>query len=550
METQSDLSELLANAEEDFKVSQNGVKTIETLKTFVGENQRFKTLLDDSVKLTSEEQQTLAVILTIGELYYDQSEDKTSARWFLKYLTKLKLETSFSEREKCEKSYTGEFMLGCCYYNLHNFKMALKCLKTSPPDPTYVNTYYQHCDMLIQSCQVLELPDEMLEYQRFIDENPSGIFNVKVRIANAKRLIQFDKIAAAKQHLKEASNILLQHQNEKRLNTDEEMLWVEMGTTYDNLLKSPHQAYKCNKMFVDSIMLRDPPPDFVCKVLNKMAFDCLLLLDDYQEAINISKYCLELVLENPEGHVLRMQTLSNIADSYYGLRDFGQSIQYNEECLEEMKKAYKHSDIPLDYVHLSKHWLRISRSQLMSGSYQIALKSAKKSEKSLKKLKTGKYPKYNYATAVQLSYCWRKLGHLQKAITLMKSTMEVESKLDKYIDVDFINHQIKLVYVGACEHQISGTFAETDSIFKSVLLQQSSKGLEEVMKTIQLCVKSGTRRRYRKVFPEDGQLFWSRIDYICRNDATFVSHLPNGFKKCFFQYKNSLEGCNHLFKNL
>jgi hypothetical protein len=31
METQSDLSELLANAEEDFKVSQNGVKTIETL---------------------------------------------------------------------------------------------------------------------------------------------------------------------------------------------------------------------------------------------------------------------------------------------------------------------------------------------------------------------------------------------------------------------------------------------------------------------------------------------------------------------------------------
>jgi hypothetical protein len=213
METKSDktdLSKLLANAEKYFKVSQNGVKTIETLKTFVGENQRFKTLLDDSVKLISEEQQTLAVILTIGILYYDQSEDKTNVGWFLKYLTKLKLETSFSEREKNENSYTAEYMLGCCFYNLNNFKMALKWLKTSPPDPTNVSTYFKHCDMLIQSCQVLEVQDEMLEYQRLIDENPSGIFNVKVRIANAKRLIQFDKIAAAKQHLKEASNILLQ----------------------------------------------------------------------------------------------------------------------------------------------------------------------------------------------------------------------------------------------------------------------------------------------------------------------------------------------------
>jgi tetratricopeptide (TPR) repeat protein len=542
------LSELLANAEEVFKVSQNGVKTIETLKTFVGENQRVKSLLDDSVKLISKEQQTLAVILTIGTLYYNQSEDKTSVRWFLKYLTKLKLETSLCESEKIKKTLTAEYMLGCCYYNLNNFKMALKCLKTSPPNPTYVNTYYQHCDMLIQSCQVLELQDEMLEYQGLSDKNPSGIFNVKVRIANAKRLIQFDKIAAAKRHLNEASNIL--YQNEEMLkNRDEENLWMELGTTYDNLLRSHHQAYRCNKMFVDSIMLRDPPPYILWEVLNKMAFDCLLLLDDYQEAINISKYSLELVLETPEGHVFRMQALTTIADSYYGLRDFGPAIKYYEECLEEMKKAYKHSHLPLDYPHLNKLWLRISRSQLMSGSYQIALKSAKKSGKYLKQL-YGKLPKHDYATAVQLSYCWRKLGHLQKAITFMKSAMKVDYKLDKYIDLDFINLQIKMVYVGACEHQISGTFAETDSIFKSVLLQQASKGLEEVMKTIQICVKSGTRRRYRKVFPTDGQLFWSRIDYICRNDANFVSHLPNGFKKCFFQYKNSLEACNHLLKNL
>jgi valyl-tRNA synthetase len=91
----SDLSELLAKAEEDFKVSQNGVTTIKTLKQFksVAKNQRFKTLLDSSVKLISEEQQTIKVILTIAKLYYSQSDDKTSVRWFLKYLTKLKLET-------------------------------------------------------------------------------------------------------------------------------------------------------------------------------------------------------------------------------------------------------------------------------------------------------------------------------------------------------------------------------------------------------------------------------------------------------------------------
>jgi hypothetical protein len=78
----TDLSELLAKAEEDFKVSQNGMKTIETLKELksVGNNQRFKTLLDKSVKLICEKQQTIGVILIIGTLYYDQSDDKNSVR--------------------------------------------------------------------------------------------------------------------------------------------------------------------------------------------------------------------------------------------------------------------------------------------------------------------------------------------------------------------------------------------------------------------------------------------------------------------------------------
>jgi ferritin len=105
-------SDLLAKAEEDFKVSRNGVKTIETLIKIksiksVGNNERFKTLLDNSAKCLSEEHQTIKVILTIAKLYYSQSDDKTSIRWLLKYLTKLKLEVSLSESEKIgKKSYS------------------------------------------------------------------------------------------------------------------------------------------------------------------------------------------------------------------------------------------------------------------------------------------------------------------------------------------------------------------------------------------------------------------------------------------------------------
>jgi tetratricopeptide (TPR) repeat protein len=252
----------------------------------------------------------------------------------------------------------------------------------------------------------------------------------------------------------------VQCQNEEMLkNRHEEILWMELGTTYNKLLKSHHQAYKCNKMYVDLIMLRDPPPDVVWKLLNKMALDNLIKLYDYQEAMNISKYCLELVLETPEGQGFRMQALTTIADSYYGLRDFGPAIKYYEECLEEMKNAHKHSDLPLDYPHYITLWLRISRSQLMSGSYQIALKSAKKSGKYLNKMNAN-LPEHDYATAVQLSYCWRKLGHLQKAIMFMKSSMKEDDKLDKDLDLDFLNFEIKMVYVGACEHQVSGTFAK------------------------------------------------------------------------------------------
>jgi hypothetical protein len=51
-------------------------------------------------------------------------------------------------------------------------------------------------------------------------------------------------------------------------------------------------------------------------------------------------------------------------------------------------------------------------------------------------------------------------------------------------------------------------------------------------------------------FPEDGQLFWSRLDKIYRNDANFLSQLPTGFKKCFLLYKNSFGVCNLLKQSM
>jgi hypothetical protein len=101
--------------------------------------------------------------------------------------------------------------------------------------------------------------------------------------------------------------------------------------------------------------------------------------------------------------------------------------------------------------------------------------------------------------------------------------------------------------IGACEQQLSGTFVGTDTMFKSILRQEASNGLEKVMKTLNFCVKT-ERKKERNVFPEDGQLFWSRIVQICCNDDEFVAQLPSGFKKHFFLYKNSLETCKHLKK--
>jgi tetratricopeptide (TPR) repeat protein len=241
-----DLPDLLVKVEEDLQLSQNGVKSIETLQTLksVENNPRFKVLLDNSVKLISEEQQTLQVILTIGTLYYNQSEDKTSIRWFLKYLTKVKLMCQCdSEIVRNKISYSAEYMLGCCYYNLNNNKMAYKCLKKCPPDPTNVSTYLKHCDMLIHSCQVLELHDEMLAYKRISHENPSGILNAEVRICNAIMLYQSGKIAGAKQHLKEASNILCNYQDKQ--------MWLRIGQIYTDL-KMYCEACQCNQKFVDS----------------------------------------------------------------------------------------------------------------------------------------------------------------------------------------------------------------------------------------------------------------------------------------------------------
>jgi hypothetical protein len=98
----------------------------------------------------------------------------------------------------------------------------------------------------------------------------------------------------------------------------------------------------------------------------------------------------------------------------------------------------------------------------------------------------------------------------------------------------------------AREHQLNGMIDQTEDMFKSILLQEAPKGLTQVMKTLHFFTKGGRNKRI--FFPEDGQLFWSRMAPICCNDANFVSQLPTGFKKCFFQYKNSLEICKHFLK--
>jgi tetratricopeptide (TPR) repeat protein len=538
---ETDMSELLVKVEEDLQVSQNGVKAIKTLKTVKFKpwihNPRFKVLLDNSVKCLSEEQQTLEVILTIGSLYYYQSDYKTSIKWFLKSESK-----SESESGKNKINYDVEVKLGCCYYNLNNYKMAYKCLKKCPPDPTDVSTYLKHCDMLIHSSQALDLHehDEMLEYQGLRDENPSGILNVEVRIFNAEKLLQLGRITGAKQHLKEASNILCNCQ-------DKQVVWLRIAGIYTNL-KMYHEACQCEQKFVDSFKDQsiDPPPDILLNVLIKMSQD-ETCLQHYQTAISISQHILELVQKAP--HYDKHVVLFTMAQSYYWLNDFGSAVKYFEESLK-MKRVRT-----LDYCHLSRVWLRISRSQLLSGSFEMALKSAKKSVKCLKSA-SGNFPNDDIDTTVQLSYCWRKLGEPQKAKKFMNLAMELDAmKEEKFGDLNSNDHQLRLLYIGVCEHLISGTFAITDNMFKLILLQEAEKSnncLEEVMIMLHICcVKPGRNRRYRSEFPEDAQLFWSRINHICCNEADddfFLSQLPNGFKKRFFQYKNSLEGCNHLLK--
>jgi tetratricopeptide (TPR) repeat protein len=536
----TDLSELLAKAEEDFKVSQNGMKTIETLKELksVGNNQRFKTLLDKSVKLICEKQQTIGVILIIGTLYYDQSDDKNSVRWFLKYLTKLKLETTLSESEKIDKSLTAEYMLGCCYFNLNNFKMAHKSLKTSPPDPSNVSKYKKHCEMLITSCHALELLEEMLMYRGFSEENPSGLFYVYFRIENAKRLIHFGKIAGAKQHLNEASNILSNC-------PDEPKFWLDIGYYYTNL-EMFQEGYNCRQKFVDSFKDKslDPPPDDLVRVLLIMASD--IKSTPVHKAIDICQHILELLQKAPAGDFNRSMALNIMADSYFCLRDFGPAIKYYEESLEEMKKAYKKSDDTLlDYWSLSRVWSCISEAQLALSNYQMALKAAKRSAKYLKMV-PGKYPTENIRAAINLSFCWRKLKHPQKAIMFMNSAIKVCQQLKKEDNLDYrlVSIDTKMAFIGACEHQLSGNFDQTDAIFKSILLQEASNGLEHLMKTVHFCTRAG--RMYINEFPEDGHLFWSRLDKIYCNDANFLLQLPTGFKKCFLLYKNSFGVCNLL----
>jgi tetratricopeptide (TPR) repeat protein len=423
------LPELLAKAEEDFKVSQNGVKTIETLKTIksiksFGKNQRFKTLLDNSAKLISEEHQTIKVVLTIATLYYGQSDDKTSVRWLLKYLTKLKLEMSLCESEKIEKSLTAEYMLGCCFFNLNNYKMAYNSLKTSPPDPSNDSKFKKHCNMLSISCQSLELWNEKAEYEDLCAQevhmhSPEVV--VEIRVLNAKRLIQFGKMAGAKKHLKEASYIL-----ELDCQKHHAIIWLPIADCFTKM-EMKAEAYKCRQKYVDSFngQLLDPPPEELLHVLSKMAaHNNHILVGNYHRAISICQHILDLLHKTPEGKRERAYAFFYMADAYHSLMDFGPSIKFYEESLEEMKKAHKYSKVDLNYSHLARMWLRMSDSQLMLGYYQVALKSAKKSLKYLK-MAPGEFPRYEAETAVNFSYCWRKLDRPAKALGFMINALEI-----------------------------------------------------------------------------------------------------------------------------
>jgi tetratricopeptide (TPR) repeat protein len=277
---------------------------------------------------------------------------------------------------------------------------------------------------------------------------------------------------------------------------------------------------------------------------------------------------VELLQKAPEAYsYFRWQVFYQMANSYYWLNDFGSAIKYYEETLEETKRAHKVCKIDMDIYLLSSVWLSISESQLLSGSYQEALKSAKKSVKYLKPVH--KNPLETAKTDIQLSYCWRKLKHPQKAVMFMTSAAKIcqqaldnvkkDGRIEEVEFKDPIGGRLmelmklmksidtQLVFICACELQLHGMIDQTEVRFKAMLhFQEEPRSLEQVLKTLHFCAKGGRTRRI--FFPEDGQLFWSRMAPICCNDDNFVSQLPTGFKKAFLQYKNSLEICKHFSK--
>jgi tetratricopeptide (TPR) repeat protein len=468
------LSDLLAKAEEDFKVSRNSVKTIETLKKIksmksFGNNQRFKTLLDNSTKCISEEHLTSKIIFTIATLNYSQSDDKTSIRWLLKYVTKLYHEVSFSESKNIEKCLAAEYMIGCCYFNMNNYKMAYKSLAAIPPDPSNDSKFKEHCNMLTISCESLKLRYERVMYEALCkgEENPfqSALNIAKIRTDNAKKLIQFGKISGAKMHLKQASDIMCNCE-------DEQIVWAHIADCYKDLRMYP-EANKCRQKFVDSFNGQnlDPPPQDLVGILLEMAGDNnRTLTGNYHRAIEIAQHVLELLEKAPEGNRNRAAANFAMGDAYCFLNDFGLAIKYYEETLEEMKKGHKYARFDLDYCHLSEIWLRISEAQILSGSYQVALKSGNKSEKYLKmapgKCQTpGKYLIFDAQTAVQLSYCWRKLERPQKAMIFMNSALKALKKLKKneeeavlYPEIDHMIY-CKMVYIGMYPYMCTRFFS-------------------------------------------------------------------------------------------
>jgi tetratricopeptide (TPR) repeat protein len=290
---------------------------------------------------------------------------------------------------------------------------------------------------------------------------------------------------------------------------------------------------------------KDPNHEYVCLI--KMAKIKADHLKKFDEGLQNCHEALNLCQSMEDAQFQKCVVFRILGETYFGQKNYLDSLKYFEKAMEEMNKTSKDPQNPYFTTSaLSQFWINIAKTQCELDMPKTALSSIKKAWNFLREVDEKKHPNMLSNLLITKGRCYRKMGKYKKAIASTSTAIEqafTAYEFGTYCPDWPLEVYTIYTFLGGCAKLANLTNAASVDETYAILIRLMCNYHKNSDEFIQII--NETKNACYPV--DDQELFMSKLKHVVdHNRPLMLSDAPPDFLPKLSRYLNSYAISNLL----